>query len=111
MGQRLFGPQLPQAAAGDLMSRRGVSQFRLGFGAARLNMRAGAGEDAAQRQAGGAWRLARHGRPHAWRLRFEPRHPMAWRVSNTLGADFCGEALEEGLVRYGRPEIFNTDLV
>jgi hypothetical protein len=82
------------------MSRRGVSQFRLGFGAARLNMRAGAGEDAAQRQAGGAWRLARHGRPHAWRLRFEPRHPMAWRVY------FCVEALEEGLVRYGRPEIF-----
>ena len=29
--------------------------------------------------------------------------------SNTLGADFCVEALEEALVRYGHPEIFNTD--
>jgi putative transposase len=26
-----------------------------------------------------------------------------------LGADFCVEALEEALDRYGRPEIFNTD--
>src|SRR5438445_10239454 len=30
-------------------------------------------------------------------------------TSNTLGADFCVEALEEALPRYGRPEIFNTD--
>ncbi len=37
------------------------------------------------------------------------RAVLAWRVSNTLGADFCVEALEEALVRYGRPEIFNTD--
>jgi putative transposase len=34
---------------------------------------------------------------------------LAWRLSNTLGADFCVEALEEALDRYGRPEIFNTD--
>ena len=34
---------------------------------------------------------------------------LAWRLSNTLGADFCVEALEEALARYGRPEIFNTD--
>src|SRR5438270_12281472 len=34
---------------------------------------------------------------------------LGWRVSNTLGADFCVEALEEALLRYGRPEIFNTD--
>jgi len=34
---------------------------------------------------------------------------LAWRLSNTLGADFCVEALEEALSRYGRPEIFNTD--
>ena len=34
---------------------------------------------------------------------------LAWRLSNTLGADFCVEALEEALFRYGRPEIFNTD--
>src|SRR5439155_13838220 len=34
------------------------------------------------------------------------RAVLAWRVSNTLGADFCVEALEEALSRYGRPEIF-----
>ena len=37
------------------------------------------------------------------------RAVLAWRLSNTLGADFCVEALEEALVRCGRPEIFNTD--
>src|SRR5438045_5427017 len=37
------------------------------------------------------------------------RAVLAWRLSNTLGADFCVEALEEALSRYGRPEIFNTD--
>jgi putative transposase len=37
------------------------------------------------------------------------RAVLTWRLSNTLGADFCVEALEEALVRYGRPEIFNTD--
>jgi putative transposase len=37
------------------------------------------------------------------------RTVLAWRLSNTLGADFCVEALDEALTRYGRPEIFNTD--
>jgi putative transposase len=37
------------------------------------------------------------------------RAVLAWRLSNTLDADFCVEALEEALARYGRPEIFNTD--
>jgi transposase InsO family protein len=37
------------------------------------------------------------------------RAVLAWRLSNTLGAEFCVEALEEALVQYGRPEIFNTD--
>jgi putative transposase len=37
------------------------------------------------------------------------RAVLAWRLSNTLGADFCVDALEEALARYGRPEIFNTD--
>jgi putative transposase len=37
------------------------------------------------------------------------RHVLAWRLSNTLDARFCVEALEEALDRYGRPEIFNTD--
>ena len=32
-----------------------------------------------------------------------------YRLSNTMDADFCIEALEEALARYGRPEIFNTD--
>jgi len=37
------------------------------------------------------------------------RSVLAWRLSNTLGAEFCVEALEEALSRHGRPEIFNTD--
>ena len=37
------------------------------------------------------------------------RKILAWRLSITLAADFCIEALEEALARHGRPEIFNTD--
>jgi len=37
------------------------------------------------------------------------RKVLAHRVSNTLTTDFCVEALEEALTRYGRPTIFNTD--
>ena len=37
------------------------------------------------------------------------RKILTWRLSNTLTADFCVDALEEALTRYGRPEIFNTD--
>lgn len=37
------------------------------------------------------------------------RRVLAWRLSNTLTTDFCAEALEEALSRYGAPEIFNTD--
>jgi putative transposase len=37
------------------------------------------------------------------------RYVLAWRLSNTLDARFCVEALTEALARYGRPEIFNTD--
>src|SRR3984893_12235357 len=37
------------------------------------------------------------------------RAVLAWRLSNTLHADFCVAALEEALARFGRPEIFNTD--
>ena len=36
------------------------------------------------------------------------RYVLAWRISNTLDAAFCVEALEEALGQ-GRPEIFNTD--
>jgi putative transposase len=34
---------------------------------------------------------------------------LAWRLSNTLTADFCVEALEEAITRYGTPDIMNTD--
>ena len=37
------------------------------------------------------------------------RRVLSWRLSNTLDASFCIEALEEALQRYGAPEIFNTD--
>lgn len=37
------------------------------------------------------------------------RKVLAWRVSNTIDADFCVEALEDAISRYGAPEIFNTD--
>ncbi len=37
------------------------------------------------------------------------RKVLSWRVSNTLDTDFCIEALEEALQRYGAPDIFNTD--
>jgi putative transposase len=37
------------------------------------------------------------------------RRVLSHRVSITLDADFCVEALEEALARHGRPEIFNTD--
>lgn len=37
------------------------------------------------------------------------RKVLAWRVSNAMTTDFCVEALEEALTRYGTPEIFNTD--
>ena len=37
------------------------------------------------------------------------RAVLAWRLSNTLGADFCVEALAQALAQYGKPEIFNTD--
>ena len=37
------------------------------------------------------------------------RKVLSWRVSNTLDVEFCLEALEEALARFGRPGIFNTD--
>jgi putative transposase len=36
------------------------------------------------------------------------RYVLSWRLSNTLEAGFCVEALEEALKK-GKPEIFNTD--
>ncbi len=37
------------------------------------------------------------------------RKALAWRLSNTLEADFCVEALNEALIRFGAPDIMNTD--
>ncbi len=37
------------------------------------------------------------------------RRILAWRLSNTLTTDFCIDALQEALQRYGAPDIFNTD--
>ena len=34
---------------------------------------------------------------------------LAWRISNTLEADFCVEALTEAIAKFGAPEIMNTD--
>ena len=36
------------------------------------------------------------------------RYVLAWKLSNTLEADFCIDALKEALSK-GQPEIFNTD--
>ncbi len=36
------------------------------------------------------------------------RYVISWRISNTLEASFCLEALQEALTK-GKPEIFNTD--
>ena len=37
------------------------------------------------------------------------RRVLSWRLSITMEADFCIEAVEEALAKHGRPEIFNTD--
>lgn len=37
------------------------------------------------------------------------RKVLAWRISNTLDTDFCVEALNEAIHRFGPPDIMNTD--
>lgn len=37
------------------------------------------------------------------------RRVLSWRLSNTMTADFCVDALEEAIATYGAPEIVNTD--
>ena len=37
------------------------------------------------------------------------RKVLAWRLSNTLDASFCVEALNEAIAKYGKPEIMNAD--
>ena len=39
------------------------------------------------------------------------RKVLAWRISNTLEADFCVEALNEAIHKFGPPEIMNTDRI
>ena len=34
---------------------------------------------------------------------------LAWRLSNTLTTDFCLDAVQEAIIQYGTPTIFNTD--
>lgn len=42
-------------------------------------------------------------------LDWATRRVLAWRLSNTLTADFCVAALNEAILRYGTPEVFNSD--
>jgi putative transposase len=37
------------------------------------------------------------------------RMVLSWRISNTLEADFCAEALNEAIYRFGPPDIMNRD--
>ena len=37
------------------------------------------------------------------------RKVLSFRLSNTLDTSFCVEALEEAIMKYGTPDIFNTD--
>ena len=37
------------------------------------------------------------------------RYVLSWRLSNSLEADFCVEALREAIGKYGAPDVFNTD--
>jgi len=42
-------------------------------------------------------------------LDWATRRVLAWRVSISMNTDFCIEAVEEALAKYGKPETFNTD--
>jgi putative transposase len=42
-------------------------------------------------------------------LDWATRRVLSWRLSITMEASFCVEALEEALEKYSKPEIFNTD--
>ena len=37
------------------------------------------------------------------------RRVLAWRMLISLDAEFCIEALEDALARFGKPDIFNSD--
>src|SRR6266851_2445766 len=66
--------------------------------------------------AGGALAGGSSGRPSAhpaatWStiIDWATRRVLSWRLSNTLTAGFCVEALGDALARFGKPDIFNTD--
>ena len=42
-------------------------------------------------------------------LDWHSRNVLAWRLSNSLTTDFCIDAVEEAIAKYGCPNIFNTD--
>ena len=42
-------------------------------------------------------------------LDWASRRVLAWRRANTLTTDFCLDAVQEAIHRYGAPDIFNTD--
>ena len=42
-------------------------------------------------------------------LDWATRKVLSWRVSNSLTADPCVDALEEAIMKYGAPDIMNTD--
>jgi hypothetical protein len=42
-------------------------------------------------------------------IEWHTRKVLTWRISNTLEADFCVEALNEAIAKYGTQEIINTD--
>jgi putative transposase len=37
------------------------------------------------------------------------RKVLAWKLSNSMDAAFCVEALKEAFAKHGKPEVFNTD--
>ena len=42
-------------------------------------------------------------------LDWASRRVLSWRLSNTLTTDFCLDAVQAAIHRYGAPDIFNTD--
>ena len=42
-------------------------------------------------------------------LDWATRRVLAWRLSVSMNTDFCIDAVEEAIAKYGKPEIFNTD--
>ena len=57
----------------------------------------------------GAADAFRHIDPLRGSMDWYSRRVLAWRLSITMEADFCVEALQEAIARHDQPEIFNTD--